>query len=182
MIAAFIIGCEIGFWVFVLAGLACRYMLHMKKTGAILLILTPVVDLVLVVATIIDLRSGSTATFMHGLAAIYIGVSVAFGHRMVRWADMKFAERFAGGPAPQPKPKYGKEHARSERQAWLRYLLAYVVGCLILLAMIIMVGDPEQTEALMNTIRIWSIILVIDFLYSFSFTLWPRKEKKSASF
>jgi len=40
MIAAMIIACEIGFWVFVLAGLAFRYLLGMRRLGAVLLACT----------------------------------------------------------------------------------------------------------------------------------------------
>ena len=83
MIGAFIIGCEILFWVFVLAGLSARYLLGLKRTGGILPLCTPVIDLLLIAVTIIDLRGGAEAGFMHGLAAVYIGVTIAFGHRMI---------------------------------------------------------------------------------------------------
>ena len=101
MIGAFIIGCEILFWVFVLAGLSARYLLGLKRTGGILRC-TPVIDLLLIAVTIIDLRGGAEAGFMHGLAAVYIGVTIAFGHRMIQWADARFAHRFAGGKKPEP--------------------------------------------------------------------------------
>lgn len=84
-------------------GLIARYPLRRPRLGAALLIAVPVVDLVLLAATMIDLRRGATATFAHGLAAAYLGFSVAFGHSMVRWADQRFAHRFAGGP-PRAEP------------------------------------------------------------------------------
>ncbi|PUA39421.1 hypothetical protein C8Z91_08315 [Paenibacillus elgii] len=174
-IAAFIIGCEIGFWVFVVAGLVFRYILGMKRIGALLLVVTPVVDLVLITATVIDLRNGATASFVHGLAAIYIGVSVAFGHQMIRWADVRFAHRFAGAPAPEPKPKHGTAHARRERQTWFLHLLAWIIGCLILLGMIWFVDDESRTADLGSMIWGWAAILGIDFIWSFSYTFWPKK-------
>lgn len=181
MITAFIICCEIGFWLFVLIGLLCRYIFRLKKLGAIFLIATPLIDLALVIATIYDLRGGATATFAHSLAAIYIGVSIAWGHRMIKWADERFAHRFAGGPAPARKPKYGKDHARYERNGWLHHLLAWVIGAAILYGMILMVGDAVRTEVLFNTLRLWSIILVIDFVISFSYSLWPRAKKAESN-
>ncbi|WP_141500234.1 hypothetical protein [Paenibacillus luteus] len=177
MITAFIIACEIGFWVFVLAGLVFRYVFRFKKAGTLLLYSTPLIDLALVIATVYDLRGGSEATFAHSLAAVYIGVSIAYGHKMIKWADERFAHRFAGGPAPTGKPKYGTAHARYERSGWLHHLLAWVIGAAILYSMILMVGDETRTEALFNALRLWSLILGIDFLISFSYTLWPRKEK-----
>ncbi|WP_314586109.1 hypothetical protein [Paenibacillus terrigena] len=179
MITAFIIGCEIGFWVFVLAGLFCRYILKRKKLGAWLLYLTPVVDLALLIATLLDLRTGAVATFVHGVAAVYIGVSVAFGHRMIRWADERFAYRFANGPEPVKKAKHGPAHARNERIGWLLHLLAWVIGCAMLYSIILVVDDKSRTDALFNMIRYWSMILGIDFLISFSYTLFPRGSKET---
>ncbi|MGF7049593.1 hypothetical protein J2T13_004114 [Paenibacillus sp. DS2015] len=177
MITAFIIGCEISFWLFVLTGLISRYIFRQKKIGALLLYCTPLIDLALVIATIVDLRGGAEATFAHSLAAIYIGVSIAFGHKMIQWADERFSYRFAGGSIPDRKPKYGQAHARYERMGWLHHLLAWVIGILVLYGMILMVGDEVRTVNLLDTIRYWSIILGIDFLISFRYTLWPRAEK-----
>lgn len=175
MILALIIGCEIAFWVLVLAGLGARYLLRWKRTGALLLVATPIVDLILIAATVIDLRNGAVATFTHGLAAVYIGVTVAFGHRMIRWADERFAHKFGGGAMPVQKPKYGVEHARFERQGWYRHLLAWLIGAALLYAMILFVNDPSRTGQLGGVAMKWAVILGIDFLISFSYTLWPRK-------
>ncbi|MBP1994909.1 hypothetical protein [Paenibacillus eucommiae] len=179
MIVTLIISCEIAFWLFILAGLVCRYILKLKKVGTILLLCTPIIDLVLLIATGIDLRRGAEATFVHSLAAIYIGVSIAFGHRMIKWADQRFAHRFAGGPAPTPKPKSGRMHARHERIGWLHHLLAWAIGCAFLYVLIVLVGDGPRTLPLLKTIQLWSVVLGIDFLISFSYTLWPRESKKA---
>ena len=76
---------------------------HHRRLGAVLLALTPAVDLVLLVASAIDLRGGATAFSWHGLAAVYIGVSVAFGPRIIAWADARFATRYVDAPRP-PRP------------------------------------------------------------------------------
>ena len=175
MITAFIIGCEIGFWVLVLAGLAARYLLRLRTLGTVLLLLTPIVDLILIVATAIDLRNGANATFMHGISAIYIGVSIAYGHKMITWADVRFAHRFAGGPEPVPNPRHGPEHARYERRMWFHHLLAWAIGSLVLLGMIWYVDDAARSGSLYGMLRLWSIAIAIDFLYSFSFTFRPKK-------
>ncbi|WP_254450216.1 hypothetical protein [Cohnella herbarum] len=180
-IVAFIIGCEIAFWIFVLAGLISRYIFRRKKTGAVLLYCTPVIDLILLVLTVIDLRGGAVASTAHGLAAIYIGASIAYGHAMINWADVRFAHRFAGGPAPQKKIKIGKEHARNERRGWYKHAIAWIIGCGILYGMILMVNAESRTEVFVQVIRTWSIVLAIDFVYSFSYTLWPRASKNTVS-
>ena len=75
MIGWFIVACEIGFWVFIITGLLFRYILKKPKISIFFLAGTPVLDLVLLIATAYDLRRGAVASFMHGLAAIYLAVS-----------------------------------------------------------------------------------------------------------
>lgn len=181
MIAAIIVACEIGFWVFVLAGLFFRYVLRKKAIGALFLVCTPLIDLLLLAVTALDLKNGATADFFHGLAAVYIGISIAFGHRMIRWADERFAHRFAGGPAPSSKPKYGWERARYERRMWYRHLLAWLIGSAILYGMILYVDDAERTKQLYLMIVRWLIVLGIDFAISFSYTIWPKKEDRAST-
>lgn len=177
MIAAMIIACEIGFWLFVLAGLVCRYLLKLRRLGGVLLACTILVDAALLIFTAIDMRRGATAGFFHGLAGVYIGISVVFGKQMIRWADERFAHRFAGGPAPVPKPRYGVEHARYERKMWFKHLLAWMIGSALLAGLVLAVDDIERSRKLLQTIGRWAIVLGIDFLISFSYTIWPRKEK-----
>ena len=109
--AALIVACEVGFWLMLGAGLVARYPLSMRRTSTVLLVGTPMLDVVLLVATVFDLRGGAAATVVHGLGAAYLGFSVAFGHGIIRWADQRFAHRLgrasgsrgrAGGPAEDP--------------------------------------------------------------------------------
>ena len=177
VIYALIVACEVAFWVVLLAGLVARYSLRRPRLGAALLVGVPLVDLVLLAASALDLRlGGGEADFAHGLAAIYIGVSVAWGHSMVRWADARFAHRFAGAPPPPRPPKSGPQHARHERRQWARHLFAWAVGGALLLGGVVLVGDPDRTGALAAMARAWTVVLAIDFLWSFSYTLWPRRE------
>lgn len=177
----FIIGCEIAFWVFVLAGLTSRYIFKLKKLGALLLLCTPLIDLALIVATIFDLKAGATATVVHSLSAIYIGVSIAFGHKMIRWADERFAYRFAGGPLPAAKPKYGPEHAKHERTGCLLHLLAYAICYGVITGINYIVGDAARTGYLSSTVQIWGVIVAIDVIISLSYTFWPKQAKGSAN-
>jgi peptidoglycan/LPS O-acetylase OafA/YrhL len=178
VLAIFIIAGEIMFWVLVLGGLVCRYIFQKKKLGAFFLWSTPIVDLVILLVTIVDLRNGGTADFVHGLAAIYIGVTFVFGKSMIDWADKRFAHRYNNGPEPQKPPKYGKTHAKKERKQWIQHLFAWMIGCGLLSILIWVTGDESRTSQLMYTISLWTIILVIDFLISFSYTIWPRENKK----
>ncbi len=146
MLVAIILACEIGFWVVLAAGLSARYLLGRRRLGAILLACVPLVDLVLLAATVTDLSRGATASFAHGLAAAYLGVSVAFGHSMIRWADERFAHRFAAGPAPRRLPRAGPARTRYEWREFGKALIAWAIGCALLLAAIAIVGTPSGPQ------------------------------------
>lgn len=175
MLVGVIIACEVGFWIFLLAGLSCRYLLRRQRLSTVLLALAPAVDVVLLVASLTDLRNGGVATAAHGLAAIYIGASAGFGHRLLQWADVRFAHRFAGGPPPAKKPKYGAARAAFERSAWYAHLRAWVVGAALLGLAIVVIQDAERTEALLSTLQLWTLVLAIDAVVSFSYTFFPKK-------
>lgn len=114
MIVALIIACEVGFWVLLALGLSVRYLLKWRRTSVVLLLCEPVLELVLFVATAIDLKNGAEPGWEHGLAAIYIGYTVAYGHYTIRWLDGHAAHRLAGAPRPPKPPQYGMARARHE--------------------------------------------------------------------
>ncbi len=176
MIGLLIIACEIGFWVFVIAGLVARYLLKKKTLGLVFLFCTPLIDLLLLIFTLFDLKNGATADMFHGLAAIYIGASISWGRQMIQWADRQFVYRFAGGEKPVKRKLYGKELAREERRGWYRHFLAWTIGGSLLAFMILYINNLEQTKALAQILFGWTIVLIIDFLISFSYTIFPKKE------
>lgn len=149
MLIALIVACEVGFWLLLGAGLIARYLLRWPRTGLTFLVATPVVDVILFVATVLDLRRGATAGFAHGLAAAYLGFSVAFGHGLIRWADQRVAHRFAGGPPPSgPPPRGTWGRAASEWRSWGKGVLGWVVACAMLGGGILMIGDWDRAQAL----------------------------------
>jgi hypothetical protein len=173
---AVIVACEVGFWVVLAAGLVARYLLRMRRLGTVLLVCTPLVDLVLFVATVLDLRRGATATFAHGLAAAYIGFSIAFGHSIVRWADQRFAHRFAGGPPPWKPPKGGRARAAYEWREWSKGVLGWTVACALLGGGILMVDDWQRSQELAAWIGRLTFAIVI-WLVAFPVwaTLFPSR-------
>lgn len=171
MLVALIVGCEIAFWVILAAGLAARYLLRRARLGAALLICVPIVDLVLLVATVIDLAGGATAEFGHGLAAAYIGFSVAFGHGLIRWADEWFAHRFAGGPPPRRRPQHGWARVRWEWQELGKALLAGAVACALLGAAIAIVDDAGRTAELVDWMRGLLGMVLIWSMWPIAYTL-----------
>jgi len=150
MLLILIVAGEVAFWVLLAAGLVARYVLRRRRLGAALLVATAGVDVVLFVAAIADLGRGVTANFTHGLAAAYVGFSVALGPAVVRWADERFAHRFAGGPPPRRPPRSGWPRARHEWREWGRGMLGWAVACGMLLGAVLWIDDPPRSRALVE--------------------------------
>ncbi|MBB6375517.1 hypothetical protein BKA01_002739 [Pseudonocardia eucalypti] len=77
----------------------------------------------------LDLRSG-------GVAGI--------GHSMVRWADQRFAHRFAGGPPPVKPPKSGLAQVRYEWREWGKFALAWTITLAVTLLLVGVVDNPAR--------------------------------------
>ena len=174
MILAIIIGCEVGFWVLILLGLIARYLLRLRRVGLALLALTPVVDLILLAATAIDLMAGATATVFHGIAAIYLGLSVAYGHKMISWADARFAHRFAEGPTPLKR--YGRAYTNECWKDVARTTLAVVVAAGVLWLMTLLVQNAAKTSALSDLYGILGLVFAVDLVWALWHTVWPKSE------
>jgi len=168
-----IVACEIAFWVAIVAGLTSRYVLRRPRLGAALLVAAPVIDVVLLVLVAVDLLGGGTASWHHGLAAIYIGVSVTYGHRMIAWADAHFEHRFAGGPAPEKLT--GRRHTVRCWGDVLRTGGAVLIAAAILGGLVLLVGDDARTAELRTTFPVLGVVLAVETLWAVSYTVWPRK-------
>ncbi len=146
MIAAAILTAEAAFWLVLLGGLTARYALGRPRLGAALLIGVPLVDAALLAATALHLAGGARADWSHGLAALYLGVSVVFGPSLVRAADRRFARRFAGGRA-QATSVPAVDRLGAHWRLWLRGVLAGGLTAAVLGALVL-VGGPADTRAL----------------------------------
>ena len=179
MILGIIIACEIGFWVVIVLGLVARYILKAKRLGLVLIALAPVIDLVLLTTTAVHLRSGADAEWAHGLAAVYIGFSIAYGPGMVRWADIRFSHRFADGPAPTRLS--GTDYTVACWKDVARTLLAAALSALVLFGLIWLVGNATQTAALEHWYPILITICGIEAIWAVSYTIWPRALKQNTA-
>lgn len=150
LLYALIVTCEIGFWVVLLGALAVRYLLAKQRLSRALLLCLPLIDVLLLVFTALDLRRGATATFGHGLAAAYVGFTVAFGGMAVQWADAHFAHRFARGPVPATVPSRGWGAVRYDFNLWGRCLVASIITMVLIEALVQFVGGGQETEPLLE--------------------------------
>lgn len=173
-----IVFCEVAFWVFLVVGLGFRYILKWDRLSRALLYSIPLIDLVLLSATVIDLRAGAVATFAHGLAAAYLGFTLAFGKITINWADRAFARRFANGPAEVVPPSHGLALFKHELKWFGRCILACAITMSLAYLAILLVNDESKTEELeawiaipISTSALW---FIFGPLWSLLFYWRPR--------
>jgi hypothetical protein len=168
---ALILGCEVAFWLLLVLALVVRYVLQRDSLSRVLLYALPVVDLLLLTFTALDLRGGTPATFAHGLATAYVGFTIAFGGILVEWADQRFAHRFAGGPPPVANPTRGWPAVRYELALWLRCIVAAVITVVLVIALIAYVDDEARTKALSAWFGIATGTVVMWFVFGPAWSL-----------
>jgi hypothetical protein len=165
---------EVGFWVLLVAGLAARYLLRLRRLSTALLLLVPVLDLVLIGASLVDVASGSPPGPVHGLAAVYLGGTVAFGHSMIAWADRWAAHRFAGAPRPR-KPRPGAEKVAHEWREWIKMVLltGIAVVVMLLVAAVAGRGVPPITDWSADPMWSWAFrVGVVTLIWFVAGPVW----------
>ncbi|QUQ68002.1 hypothetical protein [Kutzneria sp. CA-103260] len=175
MLLTLVIGSEVGFFVLLLAGLVVRYLVKMPRTGAVLLALSPLGYVAVLIAGAIDLARGGTSDIAHVFGAIVIGIVAVSGrhhlHAMDGWVRRKLAK--------EPKPRlYGAEFARKQRTDFYRRTGEWAVVVVLLAGGYALAGfDVLRGGALLAGIGFWTVVLVVDFIWSFSYTVFPRAVK-----
>ncbi|WP_369831220.1 hypothetical protein [Cryobacterium sp. Y50] len=145
-----------------------------------LIALAPVIDLVLLTTTAVHLHAGADAEWAHSLAVVYIGFSIVYGPRIVRWADIRFSHRFADGPAPTRLR--GTDYTVACWKDVARTLLATTISALVLFSLIWLVGNAAQTAALERWYLILITICGIEVIWAVSCTRSgpaPHAERRS---
>ncbi|CAM3377414.1 hypothetical protein ACH4LN_14635 [Streptomyces albus] len=182
MIVTLIIACEVGFWVLLAAGLALRYLARMPRTGAAVLLCEPLLEVVLLVATAIDLKNGAEPDVWHGLAAVYIGVTATHGHYMVKWADGHAARLLKRGPRPAGPPKYGWPRAVHEWKMAARGVGAAAIAAALLQIAVWYVGEgTTQSEPLHDWQLRVAMYAGICVLIAVTYTVWPKQAPAEAA-
>jgi hypothetical protein len=180
LLYALIVACEVGFWVILLLALAIRYLFRNRPLSRALLYCLPLIDVLLLAFTAIDLRGGAAATFAHGLAAAYVGFTIAFGAMAVKWADTHFAHKFAAGPAPTKAPVRGWEAVRYDFNLFGRCILACAITMALIEALVRFVGNNNATEPLLewHQIAVGCVVLWFFFGPVWSLATAWRGERK----
>ncbi|MDJ0462273.1 hypothetical protein [Streptomyces sp. H27-C3] len=181
MIVTLIVICEVGFWVLLAGGLALRYVARMPRAGAAVLLMEPLLEVVLLVVTAIDLKNGAEPDWKHGLAAVYVGFTLVMGHRTIKWIDARVSHRYFGGAAPVAPPKYGMARAVNEWKIAGRWVLAAAIALGLLQSAIWYVGGDGD----IGSLRTWQyrmlVLAGINVVIAGAYTLFPKKAPAGAA-
>lgn len=179
VLVTLIIACEVGFWALLAGGLALRYLAKMPRLGAAVLLCEPLLELVLLVVTTLDLRGGAEPSWKHGLAALYIGYTVSYGHYTVKWLDGHAAYRLAAGPRPAGAG-YGRARAVHEWKLLVRTVVAAAVAIGLLQAAAWYVGGSGDTGSLRGWQGAALRVVAIHALIALTYTIWPKRAPAQA--
>ncbi|MFG2772776.1 hypothetical protein [Streptomyces sp. NPDC048350] len=102
-------------------------------------------------------------------------MTVAYGHRTVRWADAKFNRRFGGVAAP-PRPELSSREVASKAwKSWLRFLLTYVISVGMIFGLVVLVGTLDKSAPLLVWLHPLTKVLVYSLIWPIATTIWPGK-------
>ncbi len=197
-----LVGAEVVFWVLAGSFLVLRYWLGLRGAGAAVLGLMLLNELLVVVLGLLDYqRTGEFAGYQIVVLA-FIVYALTFGKEDFRRLDgrierMVLAWKGQAPPALALRPARpalsGAKHSSKERRGWYVHLAIFVVGQTVFLAMggswpaMILTGElppsalwtgqwsGAETSTLTFASRVWCAVIVVDFVWSFSFTLIPRR-------
>ncbi|WP_229837873.1 hypothetical protein [Cellvibrio zantedeschiae] len=146
------------------------------KTSKAVLLCVPLLDLILLVATAIDLHHGATAEFAHGLAAVYLGFTVVYGGPLIKWLDQYAAYKFQSGEKIEAEQKYGWSHTLDEWKQWLKGVAAGAIAAALLFLAISYVNQPEKTKLLYDWFQyIFWVLLIWLVCWPVWYSLFPKK-------
>ncbi len=179
MIVTLIVVCEVAFWVLLAVGLALRYLAKRPRAGAVVLLCEPLLEVVLLLVTAVDLRNGAEPDWKHGLAAVYIGFTATHGHYLVRWADGHAAHLLGKGRRPARPPRHGMAHTVHEWKMCGRAIGAAAIAAALLQAAIWYIDDASQAAPLREWQSRMGVVAGISLLIAVSYTIWPRRPKRA---
>jgi hypothetical protein len=201
----FLIIAEVIFWLSILTFLVLRYWFRLNRLSIVFFVLFIINDLWIATMGFFDyLRTGEFSIYQIIILVIIV-YALTYGKRDFAKLDAFIQRKVAswkGEPVPNkdaPKELNGKGHAAKERQGFYGHLGVYAAVHVVFfivygLSETVSLDNinhvlgkwfseevpnfPFANTGINNFSRIWTIILIIDAVISFSYTIWPKKRNQ----
>lgn len=193
-----LIGTEVVFWVCAAAFFVARYWFEMGRLGNLFLALIVaeevLANLFILGLGALDYRRAGEITGYQVVTVAFILYALTLGRHDARRLDAylkrkvarwKGRDDAAAMPASrEPAQPTAREKAKRYRREWYEHLALFVAGQMILLLIgeswpAALVGGevPAEPAGLMAASRVWTIIFMVDTVWSLSYAVWPAQEK-----
>lgn len=109
-----------------------------------------------------------------------------FRKKVAKWKDASENTITSNPTFSKKLPQTEKEHAREERKGWYMHFAIFTIAQIIFLSISDFTGfhalelnhistffQVYSDEKMNRANGIWGIILIVDFIWSFSYSIWP---------
>jgi hypothetical protein len=194
---AFLIGAEIIFWSSVIGFFTLRYMFQLKKASFIIGIVLLVNELFILMLGIIDyFETGKFSQFQIIIIVILL-YTIFYGKKDLRRLDLfvqKQVAKWRGEELPVMESlpeQIGWEYAKQELKEWSIHVVLFVGVHIVFFFLYGLVPITEwgnwlkegivQNKEAARISQVWGIVLLVDTLITFSYVVFPKREKDKKS-
>lgn len=184
-----LITAEVLFWVFSTTFLILRYWFQLNRASLIFLVLFIVNDLFILFLGVWDyMQTGQFSNYQLIIAVILI-YALTYGRKDFKRLDRYLKRKVESWKQPsrpvaqtdraeQKQRGFDWEHARRERSGWYKHLFIFLFAYGSYRLLTWLQWEVISFNVLSNIFYIWTIIFIVDTIYSLSFTLFPRKKRE----
>ncbi|KAA0774296.1 hypothetical protein DT250_07920 [Bacillus sp. AR2-1] len=190
----FLIGAEIVFWLSASGFFLLRYGFRLKKASFIMGIVLLVNEVFILTLGVVDYYQTGKFSNFQIITVIILLYAVFYGKKDLKKLDMfaqKLVAKWRNEPAPIMEEHVeltGMAYAKQEIKNWLLHLVLFVVVHIFFFFLYGFVPFEQwhnwlETGIVLNekasrVSQVWAIILFVDTVISFSYVLFPKKEKE----
>lgn len=193
-----LMGAEVVFWVCAAAFFLTRYWFEMGRLGNLFLVMIVaeevLANLFILGLGALDYRQAGKITGYQVAIVAFVLYALTLGRHDARRLDAFLKGKVAqwkGRDVPttvsaSSEPAHSTPHDKATRyrREWYEHLALFVAGQTILLvigeswpAALVSEGVPSEPDGLMTASRVWTVVFLVDTVWSLSYTVWPAKEK-----
>ncbi|WP_159885767.1 hypothetical protein [Paenibacillus puerhi] len=194
----FLILAEAVFWISLLIAITMRYWFDKPKAALAAIMLTLINELWILFLAILDLKQTGQLSVFQIVIVILIVYTLVLGKRDLKKVDRfihRKVARFKGREVPEhlQEVKYGMAKAKEELKGFGLHVLLFLSVHAVFYLLLYFVNRElhpvppgawvpwlkeqfHQHQTLVQVNKIWSVLLVLDAVISFSYLLFPKKE------